>query len=283
MAQSKCIADYMTPSSHVARSEESLHATGARMHQLRIRHLPIVHEGVLRGVLTAREVGLARSLPRVDFDRLSVAAAMNRDVYPVTPSAPLEYVVRTMMAHGYGCAIIMDAGTVTGVFAMDDALRILAAQPGQSDGSRANGQEMLATLVAQHAYLEALLVRARSTVRHVQRTHDPERALHQASELTRHLLIAMKHHLELEERLMSPVLAERKEVDAVQAQAFGDEHRRRCAEIGAAVAVLDDGDLSSAAVAEQVENLVATFKRDLAGDASLLLHLNSSLTATRSC
>lgn len=211
MGQSNRIDDYMSPNSHSTCGEESLRQAAERMHRLRIPHLAVVQGRVLAGVLSEREVELARSLPQADFSRLNVAAVMNQNVYPVPRCAPLGHVVRTLLAHGYLCAVVMEFGAVAGVFTLADALRALGARLNAADEQGTDPEALLEVLVAEHAHLEALLQRARTTVCHAQRSLDPERALQRAAELSRHLRIAMRFHHELEQRTLSPRLAQRNE------------------------------------------------------------------------
>lgn len=279
MEQSNCIADYMTPSSHSTHGESPLGVTGERMRRLHIRYLPVVQGAVLCGVLTERDVELARSLPRVEFERLSVAAAMNPDVYPVTRSAPVGHVVRTMLSHSYGCAVLMEGGSARGVFAAGDALRVLAAQLDSTAKRGIQGDELLAILGAEQAHLEALLMRAHRTVHRLRRTrtHEPERARRQASELSRHLLIAMRFHLKLEECVLAPVLAGLQGSPAARVQLLAQQVRHGD-DVGVVVSVLDE-DLSLAELADQIENIIASFQRELGHDATLLRNLDHASAA----
>lgn len=116
----------MTTSPYSVGSEQKLSQAHKLMREHAIRHLPVLHGGKLVGVLSDRDLHLIETLRDVDPDKVLVEEAMSPTVYAVSPQTPLDEVVREMAHHKYGCAIVVDAGKVIGVFTTIDAMRVFA-------------------------------------------------------------------------------------------------------------------------------------------------------------
>ena len=94
------------------------------MREFRIRHLPVQKGGKLVGVITDRDIKLARSFQ--GQDELVVNDVMTPDPYTVHPDAELDEVVLNMAEHKYGCAVVQQSnGKVVGILTDNDSLRIL--------------------------------------------------------------------------------------------------------------------------------------------------------------
>jgi acetoin utilization protein AcuB len=272
------VVDYMTPSAHFVGSEQSLASASERMRRLGIRNLPVIRDGKLCGVLSEHDVALAESLPSVELAQLAVGEAMGRDLYPVAESAPLVHVARTMAAHSYGCAVVMERGAVVGVFATGDALRVLAAlleaERGEPAGMSAN--ETRALVLTEHAHVDALVARTHRAVHRVRSSRDPERDARHVRAHAHHLRDAIRSYLELEQRELAPVLSDLTGSSKTLGQHLGDEHARQIADTAALASVLEDADLAPAALAEQLEHLLGNLERDLERERALLLALDAT-------
>jgi acetoin utilization protein AcuB len=117
---------YMTPGPFSVGQEQSLAQAHKLMRDHQIRHLPVLHGGKLVGVLSDRDLHLIETLRDVDPDKVTIEEAMSPSVYTVSPKAPLDEVVREMVHHKYGCAIVEDHNNLVGVFTTVDALRAFA-------------------------------------------------------------------------------------------------------------------------------------------------------------
>jgi acetoin utilization protein AcuB len=96
------------------------------MRRHKIRHLPILKDGELKGVVSQRDLYFLESLDDADPDEVTVDEAMTEDVIAVAPDTPVADVARQMAKQRVGSVIIMDAGKVAGIFTTMDALQVLA-------------------------------------------------------------------------------------------------------------------------------------------------------------
>lgn len=124
--RSHLLVDYMTPLPYSIGLEQPLVLARQIMHKHRIRHLPVLHGAKLVGVISERDLALIETLRDVDPAKVQVEEAMTPDPYVATTSTPLADVVREMADNKYGCAVVMQANAVIGVFTTTDACRALA-------------------------------------------------------------------------------------------------------------------------------------------------------------
>jgi acetoin utilization protein AcuB len=116
----------MTLAPFVVGSRCTLAEAHQRMRERRIRHLPVVDDGRLVGIVSQRDLYLLETLRSVDATSETVAEAMTPDPFTASPDAPLDEVARRMAEHRYGSAVIVEDGKVIGVFTTVDALQALA-------------------------------------------------------------------------------------------------------------------------------------------------------------
>ncbi len=118
---------YMSVAPVVVSSDRTLAEAHRLMRERNIRHLPVVDHGRLVGVVSQRDLYLLGTLRGIDPGTEVVAEAMAQDPYAVPPDAPLEEVAAAMAEGKFGCAVVVDRGSVIGLFTTVDALRALAA------------------------------------------------------------------------------------------------------------------------------------------------------------
>ena len=107
----------------------------AMMEEKHIRHLPLVEDGLLVGILTDRDVKRHMSAAfRTDHEKaedrasmlVTVADVMTRDPYSVSPATPLRDVLKAMIEHKYGAVPVVDAARrPVGIITSIDLLRLL--------------------------------------------------------------------------------------------------------------------------------------------------------------
>jgi acetoin utilization protein AcuB len=120
------IERHMTASPHAISVTQPLSVAYTLMKQHDIRHLPVLDGGALVGLLSVRDLHLIGSLKDVNPTKVSVNAAMSKEVYAVSPATPLHEVVNAMADHKYGCAVVMHQGKVVGIFTTIDVCRAFA-------------------------------------------------------------------------------------------------------------------------------------------------------------
>jgi len=120
------ISKYMTTTPHTVAGDVTLAAAGRLMREHDIRHLPVVDDGRLLGVITDRDIKYVESFSFVKPEDISIRGAMTEKPYTVAPETPLDEVVATMAEQKYGSAIVVQNGHVVGVFTTVDACRALS-------------------------------------------------------------------------------------------------------------------------------------------------------------
>jgi acetoin utilization protein AcuB len=120
------IKKYMTTDVQTIGDEQPMSVAHQMMRQHQIRHLPVLHQGKLVGLVSDRDLRLLETLRDVDPKQIAVSEAMTVDTYAVTPDATLDEVVSTMAAKKYGSAVVTDHGHVVGIFTTVDACSAFA-------------------------------------------------------------------------------------------------------------------------------------------------------------
>lgn len=91
-----------------------------------IRHLPVVREGKLVGLVSHRD--LIRALAKLAGSRATPIWAqdvMSRDVETVSPSTSVREVVEKLLDHKFGCLpVVDDGGTLVGIVTDSDLVRL---------------------------------------------------------------------------------------------------------------------------------------------------------------
>jgi acetoin utilization protein AcuB len=126
-AKQPTVAEFMTLLPASADEDLLLADAEERMRLDNIRHLVVVGDGHIVGVLSSRDIGLALSMPGSDPKKLKVKDAMSEQPFVCRPDSTLAEVCLMMEAHRWGCAIVVDHDEVVGVFTTTDALRAVRA------------------------------------------------------------------------------------------------------------------------------------------------------------
>ena len=120
------IKKYMSTDIQTIGDEQPMTVAHKMMRDQHIRHLPVLHQGRVVGIVTDRDLHLVETLKDVDPSKISVSEAMTPDPYVVSPTASLDEVVSTMASNKYGSAVVSDHGHVVGIFTTVDACNAFA-------------------------------------------------------------------------------------------------------------------------------------------------------------
>lgn len=119
------IADYMTPTPHTVGSEQTITFAQKLMQKHGIRHLPVLHGGKLDGIVSDRDLGMIAGLNEVNPDNTTVEEAMTQEAYTVDKDTPLVDVLKEMLEHKYGSAVVVESDKIIGIFTTYDSLQLL--------------------------------------------------------------------------------------------------------------------------------------------------------------
>ena len=106
----------MTTHPHSIRLDATVHTARAQMATLDVRHLPVLAAGVLRGVVSDRDLKLVRG------------EGHDVSIEDICVDDPIAVDVDTLMADTrVGSVLVTDEGKLIGIFTTTDACRVLAS------------------------------------------------------------------------------------------------------------------------------------------------------------
>lgn len=131
------VKEWMTKEPVTIEPSTSVKTAWKIMQDRRFRHLPVVEGGRLVGIVTDRD--LRRVLPspassleihEVNYllDKLTVAAAMTKDIITTTPTTPILEAARTLLRNRIGALPVMAGGTLVGILSQVDVLEALVSK-----------------------------------------------------------------------------------------------------------------------------------------------------------
>ncbi|MBK8010707.1 MAG: CBS domain-containing protein [Deltaproteobacteria bacterium] len=119
------IKDVMTRSAHSIAPNATLRAAKELMQYHTIRHLPVVQDDRVVGILSLGDLYAMESIMEMDPEETEVATAMSPDPFTVEAETPLGEVVRAMARRRIGSVLITRDGRLAGIFTATDACRLL--------------------------------------------------------------------------------------------------------------------------------------------------------------
>ena len=114
--------DLMTPNPMTVTPQASIADAWELMRELEIRHVPVVEDGALVGMLSDRD------LARLDIARMlamPIVNVMSSDVIAIEPETELSEVVELLLEHKVGALPVIRSDTrkVVGIVSYIDVLR----------------------------------------------------------------------------------------------------------------------------------------------------------------
>ena len=127
MSKAIRVRNHMTRSPHFLEVGSSLSDAHHLMREHGFRHLPVVDQGRLVGVISVHDLHLMETFEGVDPSSVPVEDAMSRDVFTVSLNAPLARTVREMAERKIGSAVVLEENdSIVGMLTTTDAMMALA-------------------------------------------------------------------------------------------------------------------------------------------------------------
>ena len=137
------VRDIMTSPAIVIGPTTTVPEAIALMKERHIRHLPVVEEDRLVGMISRgdlREASITASVNADSYElhfmlsRLTIGKLMSRRVFTVTPDAPLVHAVELMTENKIaGLPVVDERASVIGIVTESDLLRTLATKLREAD------------------------------------------------------------------------------------------------------------------------------------------------------
>ena len=132
-----CVKDLMSDALEVVSSDAPLHDVLTMMNRAGYRHLPVVENNTLVGIITDRDVRLAVNSPVIAedadlkreaiLDGVRVDDCMTRDPQCVSSDAPAHEVADLLALNKFGAMPVVDGGKLVGMISYVDFLKHYAA------------------------------------------------------------------------------------------------------------------------------------------------------------
>ncbi|HSG88730.1 MAG TPA: CBS domain-containing protein [Pseudomonadales bacterium] len=123
----------MTPFPWAVAADAPLADARTLMQEHGVRHLPVVDDHRLVGVVTDRDLRrlLQSRLGLAAETELLVSDAMTIDVYHVDLDTPLDHALVVMARDHLGCTLVTREGRVAGILTSSDVCRLFAEHLGR--------------------------------------------------------------------------------------------------------------------------------------------------------
>jgi acetoin utilization protein AcuB len=130
------VKDLMNSAPQVVSAHDQLHTALTKMNQAGYRHLPVIDDDKLVGIITDRDLRLAVNSPVVNeenvkretvLDRVRVDQCMTPDPQCVSSNTPLHEVADLLSLNKFGAMPVVDEGKLVGMISYIDFLKHYAA------------------------------------------------------------------------------------------------------------------------------------------------------------
>lgn len=117
------IKKFMTTTPLTVERDTPLTDAADIMSKNQIRHLPVMSQGQIEGILSNTDVNLIKGLSGVEIQKLKVVDCYTPHPYTVKSDAMLDEVLDEMAEKKYGCVLVSDNDHLVGIFTWIDALK----------------------------------------------------------------------------------------------------------------------------------------------------------------
>lgn len=118
------VEHYMTREPYQVASSDTLALVKRLMREHDIRHLPVVDEGRLVGIISERDLHVVEAVPGIHLSRVDVARVMASPI-DVWAETPIDQVSTLMAEKKRDCVVVRGGQGIEGVFTATDALLAL--------------------------------------------------------------------------------------------------------------------------------------------------------------
>lgn len=116
------VSRYMTANPRTVAPSDPMTVAHDVMRERGCRHVPVVRDGELIGILSDRDLHLLEALRYEAPDQVTVGEAMRPVAIAVAPEAPLDEVIERMSEDRCDAIAVVDKCGVLGIFTATDAL-----------------------------------------------------------------------------------------------------------------------------------------------------------------
>ncbi|HET7823977.1 MAG TPA: CBS domain-containing protein [Anaeromyxobacter sp.] len=121
------VADFMTKDLVTVRESDDVALAEALLRLGGIRHLPVVRDHKLVGILTQRDILRSGASGKAGAREIAVSDVMTREPTSVRPAMALSHAARLMLERKYGCLPVCDnEGKLVGIVTEADFVRFAA-------------------------------------------------------------------------------------------------------------------------------------------------------------
>ena len=130
------VASFMHCDVHTIGARDTIHDAATKMHESGIRHLPVMSERSLLGILSDRDIRRACGVNMIEDQRAEaegrfyigaseVFDVMSRGAITIDHNATARAAFTKLAKHRIGCLPVLDGPRMVGIFTESDALRII--------------------------------------------------------------------------------------------------------------------------------------------------------------
>lgn len=120
------ISKYMTTLPHSINFECTVNEAVKVMEHRRVRHLPVMKNQKILGIVSDRDIKSIFAFAGADPDVIKVGDICSDYPYITQPNALINEVATEMAAKKFGSALVLDNGKLVGIFTATDACQALS-------------------------------------------------------------------------------------------------------------------------------------------------------------
>ncbi len=137
------VKDWMTKKVYTVGPDASVSEASKILREKKIKHLPVLKDGKLKGILSDRDIkeyipSKATTLDIYELHYLlaktKVKEIMKRKVFTTTPDTPVEEAAKIMYDQDIGSLPVLDRGALVGIISDRDIFRVLVDITGVRHG-----------------------------------------------------------------------------------------------------------------------------------------------------